>query len=69
MQLKPRCDRKTIIEREEYEALMAELPTPEFELKPTHDSAELAERVRKIEYYMMIIVGLILVVLMLGKGH
>ena len=37
MQLKPRCDRKIIIEREEYEALMAELPTPEFELKPTHD--------------------------------
>ena len=69
MELKPRRARKIIIEREEYEALMAELPTPEFELQPPHESSELAEKVRKIEFYMMIVVGLLLVVLLLGTGH
>jgi hypothetical protein len=69
MKLKPRCDRKVSLEKEEYEALMAELPTLEFESKPAPDAPELADRLRKLEYYMMIIVGLVLVVLMLGKGH
>ncbi len=48
---------------------MSELPAPEVELKPTYGSPELDEKLRKIEFYMMIIVGLILVVLMLSKGN
>ena len=68
MQLKPHCHQKIIIEKEEYEALMAELSTPEFDSKTTHDPQAITEKIRKIEFYMMIIVGLILVVLMLSKA-
>ncbi len=69
MKPKQLCDRKIIIEREEYDALMSELRAPEVELKPTYGSPELDEKLRKIEFYMMIIVGLILVMLMLSKGN
>jgi hypothetical protein len=71
MKPKPECHRQIIIEREEYDALMAELPTPEVDPKPPDGSPELEEKLRKIEFSMMIIVGLILVVLLLSisKGN
>lgn len=62
-------ERMVTLEPEEYDALMAELPTPEFELKPPSESAEIDEKFRKIEFYMMIIVGLVMLVLMLCKQY
>jgi hypothetical protein len=57
------------LNRESLRALIAEMPTPEVELTPTSGSAKLDEKMRKIEFYMMVIVGLILVVLILDKMH
>ena len=69
MKPKSNCERMVTIEPEEYDALMAELPTPEFELKSTSESAQNDEKFRKIEFYMMIIVGLVLMVLILCKKY
>jgi hypothetical protein len=69
MKPKARFDRKITIEPEEYDALMSGLPTPEVELKPTSNSSKIDEKFRKIEFCMMIIVGLILVVFILCRGH
>jgi hypothetical protein len=69
--MKPKLssERTVIIEPEEYDALMAELPTPEVEPKSPSESAQIDEKFRKIEFYMMIIVGLILLVLILCKQY
>ncbi|MHB9071888.1 MAG: hypothetical protein ACYC6G_00025 [Desulfobaccales bacterium] len=68
--MKPKLSERTVtLEPEEYDALMAELPTPEVELKSPSESAQIAEKFRKIEFYMMIIVGLILLVLVLCKQY
>ena len=61
----PQCDRPIVIEREEYDALMSEMPAPE----DTPSSPELNERVKKIEFFIMIIVGLILVVFLLCQRN
>jgi hypothetical protein len=58
MKSEPQRDQKVVIEPEEYEALMAELPTPE----ENPDPPELEERMRKIEYCMIIVITLILVI-------
>ncbi|MFA4903340.1 MAG: hypothetical protein WC600_11430 [Desulfobaccales bacterium] len=69
--MKPKLSRErtVIIEPEEYDALMAELPTTEVELKSPSEPAQIDEKFRKIEFYMMIIVGLILLVLILCKQY
>jgi hypothetical protein len=69
--MKPKlsCERTVTIEPEEYDALMAGLPTPEVELKSPSESAQIDEKFRKIEFYMMIIVGLVLLVLILCKQY
>jgi len=69
--MKPKLssERTVTIEPEEYDALMAELPTPEVELKSPSESEQIDERFRKIEFYMMIIVGLVLLVLILCKQY
>ncbi|MEJ2671766.1 MAG: hypothetical protein P8168_06090 [Deltaproteobacteria bacterium] len=67
MEPKPECDRKVIIEEEEYKALMAELPPPETEVKPTSRLPEIEEKIRKIEFYLLIIVGLVLVFFLFSK--
>ena len=69
MKPKPGCERPVTIEPEEYDALMAELPTSEVDLKSPSESTQLDEKFRKIEFYMMIIVGLVLVVLILCKQY
>lgn len=55
-----------IITREEYDALMSELA---LEPEPEHVApiSEIDEKVRKLEFNMMVLVGLILVVLMLCR--
>jgi hypothetical protein len=65
--MKPKSpyDRTVTIEREEYDALMSDLPTPEV----SSGSPELEERFRRIEFYMLIIVGVILIVFILCKGN
>jgi len=65
MKSNPKREQKVTIEREEYDALMAELPIPEAEPKPALTSSEIDEKFKKIEFYMMILVGLVLVVLIL----
>ena len=65
METKPKGDRTIIIEREEYDALMSELPEPEI----SSSSDEIEERLRKIDFYLMIIVGLILLVLLISQGR
>jgi hypothetical protein len=65
METKPKGDRTIIIEREEYDALMSELPEPEI----SSSSDEIEERFRKIDFYLMIIVGLILLVLLISQGR
>jgi hypothetical protein len=69
MKPKPLFHRSKIIEREEYEALMSELPTQDIQPQANSIPPDLDERIRKIEYCMMIIVGLILVVLLICKGN
>lgn len=64
---KPSYERTVTIEPEEYDALMAELPTPEIEPQSVSNASEIDEKFRKIEFYMMIIVGLVLIVLILSK--
>ncbi|MFZ5447931.1 MAG: hypothetical protein ACOZFS_04765 [Thermodesulfobacteriota bacterium] len=68
MKPEPKCVQRTIIEREEYEALMSGFPTRAEEMKPTSDCREIEEKFRRIEFCMMIIVGLVLVVYILCKG-
>ena len=58
MKSEPERDRKILIEPEEYDALMSELPPPEE--KP--DTPELEKRVRKIEFCMIIIIIMVLVI-------
>ena len=65
MKPKPISARAITIEREEYDALMSELPTPEF----SSCSPEVEERFRKIDFYLMVIVGLILLILLLVQGN
>jgi hypothetical protein len=67
--MKPKLssERKVTLEQEEYDALMAELPAPKAELKSPSESAQIDEKFRKIEFYMMIIVGMVLLVLILCK--
>jgi hypothetical protein len=65
MEQKPQGDRTIIIEREEYDALMSELPEPE----SSTCSPEVEERFRKIDFYLMIIVGLILLMLLIFQGR
>jgi hypothetical protein len=58
MKSEPERDRKPLIEPEEYDALMSELPTPEENPEPP----ELEERMRKIEYCMIIVITLVLAI-------
>ena len=44
---------------------MSELPEPEI----SSSSDEIEERFRKIDFYLMIIVGLILLVLLISQGR
>jgi hypothetical protein len=69
--MKPKApfDRSRILEQEEYEALMSELPTQDIQPQANSIPPDLEERIRKIEYCMMIIVGLILVVLLICKAN
>jgi hypothetical protein len=55
-----------IITREEYDALMSELA---LESEPEHvaPSTEADEKIRKLEFNMMVLVGLILVVFILCR--
>jgi hypothetical protein len=57
-----------IITREEYDALMSELAM-ESESEQVAPISEIDERVRKLEFNMMILVGLILVVFMLCRTN
>ncbi len=75
--MKPKlsCERTVTLEPEELDALMAELPAPEIEPQSLTENtkntktSEINEKFRKIEFYMMIIVGLVLVVLVLCKAN
>jgi hypothetical protein len=69
MQTNPRRPRRITLERKEYAALMSERPAPKIELKSAPDFSEIEEKLRKINFYLMILVGLILVVLVLCKGN
>ena len=51
-------DRNVLLEPEEYEALMAELPTPEEDPGPQ----KLEERIKKIEFCMLVVVTLVLII-------
>jgi hypothetical protein len=51
-------DRNVLLEPEEYEALLAELPPPEEDPGPQ----KLEERVKKIEFCMLIVVTLVLII-------
>jgi hypothetical protein len=55
-----------IITREEYDALMSELAM-ESEPEQVAPTSEIDEKIRKLEFNMMILVGLILVVFMLCR--
>lgn len=73
MKTKPGCDRTVTLEQEEYDALMTELSSPEGGPPSTYnfpeiDKKKVDEKLRKIEFYMMIIVGLILVMLLLSNA-
>jgi hypothetical protein len=57
-----------IITREEYDALMSEL-TLESEPEHVGPMSEAAEKVRKLEFNMMVLVGLILVVFILCRTN
>jgi hypothetical protein len=67
--MKPKLssERRVTLEPQEYDALMAGLPIPKAELKSPSESEQIDEKFRKIEFYMMIIVGLVLLVLILCK--
>jgi hypothetical protein len=67
LKTKPDDERPVTIEPEEFNALMAELPIPEIEPESPLDAPDINEKFRKIEFYMMIIVGLVLLVLILCK--
>ncbi len=75
--MKPKlsCERTVTLEPEELDALMAELPAPEIEpqsfvkITKIAKTSEINEKFRKIEFYMMIIVGLVLVVLVLCRAN
>jgi hypothetical protein len=61
-------NRRITLEREEYDALMSELSRSEPEPKTPPSSQDIEERFRKIEFCMMIIVGLLLAVLVFSKA-
>jgi hypothetical protein len=72
--MKPKLSgkRTVTLEPEEHDALMAELPAPEIEpqsFTKIAKTSEINEKFRKIEFYMMIIVGLVLLVLILCKAN
>ncbi len=69
--MKPKLsgERTVSLEPEEFDALMAGLPAPEIEPQSGSNASEINEKFRKIEFYMMIIVGLVLVVLILCKAN
>jgi hypothetical protein len=69
MKPQPGCDRKISIEQEEYDVLLSELPPSEAEPKPTDDFPELDEKLRKIEFCMLLLIGLVFVVLLLSQWH
>jgi hypothetical protein len=56
-----------IITRDEYDALMSELDL-ESESKPSPPISEIDEKVRRLEFDMMILVGLILVIFFLCRN-
>lgn len=64
MKSEPERDRKILIEPEEYDALMSELPTPEENPEPP----ELEERMRKIEYCMIIVITLVLTIFLFYRN-
>lgn len=61
------CSFGQIITREEYDALMSELAL-ESRPEPGAQKSETDEKVRKLEFNMMILVGLILVVFALCQS-
>jgi hypothetical protein len=63
----PRPSSHGIITREEYEALMSELAQEPVSKSNTPISG-LEEKVRKLEFNLMVLVGLVLVVLMLCQN-
>jgi len=56
-----------IITREEYDAIMSEVVNMEGGVKDTENPIQLEERVRKLEFYMFILVGFVLVFFMLSR--
>ena len=58
-----------IITREEHAAIMSEVANANMEagLKDAEKPMQVEERVRKLEFYMLILVGLVLVFFILGR--
>lgn len=54
----PKPDRNVLLEPEEYEALMAELPPPEEDPAPQ----KLEERIKKIEFCLLVVIALVLII-------
>ena len=57
-----------IITREEYSALMSGLAAQASELEHLPRLLEAEKRLRRLEYFMMILVGLLLVVMLVRTG-
>ena len=56
-----------IITREEYAAIMSEVANMEAGFKDAEKLMQVEERVRKLKFYMLILVGFVLVFFMLSR--
>ena len=56
-----------IITREEYDAIMSEVANMEAGRKDAEKLMQVEERVRKLKFYMLILVGFVLVFFILGR--
>ena len=56
-----------IITREEYDAIMSEVANMEAGRKDAEKLMQVEERVRKLKFYMLILVGFVLVFFMLSR--
>jgi hypothetical protein len=68
MKPEPKTDRPVSFEREEDDALMSELGTAKTRSKPPPSAQEIEEKFRRIEFCMMIIVGLLIAALVFSKA-
>jgi hypothetical protein len=66
--MKPESKTNRPIDKEEYDALMSELSTSEDESETPPSARDIEEKFRRIEFCMMIIVGLLIAVLIISKA-